>query len=144
MSKIFFYSARILTVLVFSSITAIAQTQKDSTTLDLEEAIIYSNKFKENRKNIAQQIDVITARKIAQVNAQNTGDLLINTGTLFVQKSQQGGSSPVIRGFEASRVLLVVDGIRMNNAIYRAGHLQNVITVVSVFDQSLQIPHSLP
>ncbi|HYK56260.1 MAG TPA: TonB-dependent receptor, partial [Flavisolibacter sp.] len=26
-------------------------------------------------------------------------------------------------------VLLVVDGIRMNNAIYRAGHLQNVITV---------------
>jgi hemoglobin/transferrin/lactoferrin receptor protein len=46
-----------------------------------------------------------------------------------VQKSQQGGSSPVIRGFEASRVLLVVDGIRMNNAIYRAGHLQNVITV---------------
>ena len=48
---------------------------------------------------------------------------------MFVQKSQQGGSSPVIRGFEASRVLLVVDGIRMNNAIYRAGHLQNVITV---------------
>ncbi|RZL10728.1 MAG: TonB-dependent receptor, partial [Pedobacter sp.] len=45
------------------------------------------------------------------------------------QKSQQGGSSPVIRGFEASRVLLVIDGIRMNNAIYRAGHLQNVITV---------------
>ena len=129
MSKTFFHAGRILTVLVFSSINAIAQTQKDSTTLDLEEAIIYSNKFKENRKNIAQQIDVITARKIAQVNAQNTGDLLINTGTLFVQKSQQGGSSPVIRGFEASRVLLVVDGIRMNNAIYRAGHLQNVITV---------------
>jgi len=129
LSNIFFNSARVLTVLAFSSFTAIAQTQKDSTTLDLEEAIIYSNKFKENRKNIAQQIDVITARKIAQVNAQNTGDLLINTGTLFVQKSQQGGSSPVIRGFEASRVLLVVDGIRMNNAIYRAGHLQNVITV---------------
>lgn len=106
-----------------------AQTKTDSVTINLEEAVIYSNKFKESRKNIAQQIDVITARQIAQVNAQNTGDLLINTGTLFVQKSQQGGSSPVIRGFEASRVLLVVDGIRMNNAIYRAGHLQNVITV---------------
>ena len=46
-----------------------------------------------------------------------------------MQKSQQGGSSPVIRGFEASRVLLVIDGIRMNNAIYRGGHLQNSITV---------------
>ena len=96
---------------------------------DMEEVIIYSNKFAENKKNIVQKIDVVSARKIAQMNAQNTGDLLINTGNVFVQKSQQGGSSPVIRGFEASRVLLVVDGIRMNNAIYRAGHLQNAITI---------------
>ena len=125
------YSPLGLLVLLFlNSSSLFAQTKTDSIpTVNLEEAIIYSNKFKENRKNIAQQIDVITARKIAQTNAQNTGDLLINTGTLFVQKSQQGGSSPVIRGFEASRVLLVVDGIRMNNAIYRAGHLQNIITV---------------
>ncbi|NDF97761.1 MAG: TonB-dependent receptor [Chitinophagia bacterium] len=96
---------------------------------DLEEAIVYSSKFEEKKKNLAQFIDVITAKTIACYNAQNMGDLLINTGQLFVQKSQQGGSSPVIRGFEASRVLLVVDGIRLNNAIYRSGHLQNVITV---------------
>lgn len=95
----------------------------------LGEVIIYSNKFAERRKNIVQKIDVISAQRIAQLNSQNTGDLLINSGNVFVQKSQQGGSSPVVRGFEASRVLLVVDGIRMNNAIYRAGHLQNVITV---------------
>jgi hemoglobin/transferrin/lactoferrin receptor protein len=95
----------------------------------LEEVIIYSNKFAEQRKNIVQKIDVLSAQRIAQMNSQNTGDLLINSGNVFVQKSQQGGSSPVVRGFEASRVLLVVDGIRMNNAIYRAGHLQNVITV---------------
>ncbi|HEY1114148.1 MAG TPA: TonB-dependent receptor [Chitinophagaceae bacterium] len=95
----------------------------------LGEVIIYSNKFAEHRKNIVQKIEVISAQRIAQLNSQNTGDLLINSGNVFVQKSQQGGSSPVVRGFEASRVLLVVDGIRMNNAIYRAGHLQNVITV---------------
>ncbi|MFM8592119.1 MAG: TonB-dependent receptor plug domain-containing protein [Sphingomonadales bacterium] len=96
---------------------------------ELEEAVVYTSKFAEKKKNIAQPIDVITAKTIARTNAQNMGDLLINTGQLFVQKSQQGGSSPVIRGFEASRVLLVVDGIRLNNAIYRSGHLQNVITI---------------
>jgi len=48
---------------------------------------------------------------------------------LFVQKSQQGGGSPVIRGLESSRILLLVDGVRMNNLVYRGGHLQNVITV---------------
>jgi hemoglobin/transferrin/lactoferrin receptor protein len=40
-----------------------------------------------------------------------------------------GGGSPVLRGFEANKILLVADGIRMNNAIYRAGHLQNAITM---------------
>lgn len=40
-----------------------------------------------------------------------------------------GGGSPVLRGFEANKVLLVVDGVRMNNAIYRNGHLQNAITI---------------
>ena len=98
-------------------------------TVQLEEVVISANKFAEKKRNIAQKIDVITLKQISGANAQNTGDLLMNTGNVFVQKSQQGGSSPVIRGFEASRVLLVVDGIRMNNAIYRSGHLQNVITI---------------
>src|SRR6185436_8143439 len=46
---------------------------------------------------------------------------------VFVQKSQLGGGSPVIRGFEANRILLVIDGVRMNNLIYRAGHLQDIV-----------------
>ncbi len=116
-----------LSLLLGFAIHASAQDTLSNKSLD--EVLIYSNKFAERKKNIVQKIDVVSAQRIAQINAQNTGDLLINTGNVFVQKSQQGGSSPVIRGFEASRVLLVVDGIRMNNAIYRAGHLQNVITV---------------
>ena len=100
-----------------------------SDTTTLEDVVISASKFNVKKKNIVQKIDVISSKKIAEANSQNTGDLLINTGNVFVQKSQQGGSSPVLRGFEASRVLLIVDGIRLNNAIYRGGHLQNVITV---------------
>ena len=102
----------------------------DSTSINqLDEVVFSANKFSEKKKNIAQRIDIVSSREIARINTQNSGDLLMNTGNVYVQKSQQGGSSPVIRGFEASRVLLVVDGIRLNNAIYRSGHLQNVITV---------------
>lgn len=118
----------LLSALLYITTTACSQ-QDTINEKNLDEAVVYSNKFVEKKKNLAQKIDVISARTIARLNGQNTGDLLINTGNVFVQKSQQGGSSPVIRGFEASRVLLVVDGIRMNNAVYRAGHLQNAITV---------------
>jgi hemoglobin/transferrin/lactoferrin receptor protein len=123
MNKLFF-----LLFLFCNSV--VAYSQQDTTSeKNLDEIIVYSNKFAEKKKNLAQKIDVVTARTISKFNAQNTGDLLLNTGNVFVQKSQQGGSSPVLRGFEASRVLLIIDGVRMNNAIYRSGHLQNAITV---------------
>jgi hemoglobin/transferrin/lactoferrin receptor protein len=110
-------------------LTLLSYAQDTLSDKKLNEVLIFSGRFAERRRNIVQKIDVVSAQRIAQMNAQNTGDLLVNTGNIFVQKSQQGGASPVIRGFEASRVLLVVDGIRMNNAIYRAGHLQNAITI---------------
>ena len=126
---------KIFMLMAFSAIvnTANSQNQKNPTDsikkeINLEEVVISSSNFAEKKKNFAQKIEVISSNTIANTNAQNTGDLLINTGKIFVQKSQQGGSSPVLRGFEASRILIVVDGVRMNNAIYRAGHLQNVIT----------------
>lgn len=69
-------------------------------------------------------------KAVAQLEVpQTAAELLWSTGSVLVQQSQQGGGSPILRGFEANRVLLVVDGIRMNNAIYRSGHLQNAITV---------------
>ncbi len=130
--------------LIILSVSAFFYTQaqnekRDSSVKELEELVISASKFPEKKLNIAQRVDVISSKFISRVNAQNTGDLLINTGNVFVQKSQQGGSSPVIRGFEASRVLLVVDGVRMNNLIFRSGHLQNAITVDQNMLESMEV-----
>lgn len=95
----------------------------------LDEIVISANRVQEQRRTVSQQIKVINPTIIKNLNAQSTADLIANSGVAAMQKSQQGGGSPMLRGFEASRVLLVVDGVRMNNAIYRAGHLQNIITM---------------
>ncbi len=96
---------------------------------DLREVVLTANKKNESREDIPQRIHILKRRTIQQLMPQNTGEALIQNGNVFVQKSQMGGGSPVIRGFEANSILLVVDGVRMNNAIYRGGHLQNVISV---------------
>ena len=121
----------ILSISILCAQGAIAQKQEQDSikNVQLNQVVISGNKFAEKKKNIVQKIDVISQKEISQMNAQNMADVLTNTGQVFVQKSQQGGGSPVIRGFEASRIQLNVDGIRMNNAIYRTGHLQNIITV---------------
>ncbi len=74
-------------------------------------------------------VERIDRRDIEFYNGQTSADILETNAGLYVQRSQMGGGSPIIRGFEANRVLLVLDGVRMNNAIYRGGHLQNSITV---------------
>ena len=85
-------------------------------------------KVREKRNEIAHKVDIISASDIGFSNAQTSADILQGKG-VHIQKSQYGGGSPIIRGFEANKVLLVVDGVRMNNAIFRSGHLQNSITV---------------
>jgi hemoglobin/transferrin/lactoferrin receptor protein len=79
--------------------------------------------------DVPYTMEKIGAEKIAFSNPQNSADMLQSTGSVLIQKSQMGGGSPIIRGFEANKILLVIDGVRMNNAIYRSGHLQNAITV---------------
>ncbi len=87
------------------------------------------SKYKERRQDIPSQVEVLDDKHIAFVNPQTSATLLESSGNVFVQRTQMGGGSPVIRGFEANKVLLVLDGVRLNNAIYRNGHLQNVITI---------------
>ncbi|HBS10987.1 MAG TPA: TonB-dependent receptor, partial [Flavobacteriaceae bacterium] len=95
----------------------------------LKEVFLSSSKSKESRKRIAEQVAVFSIQDIQRLSPQTSADLLAEIPGIKVQKSQFGGGSPVLRGMEANRVLLVVDGVRMNNAIYRKGHLQNSISV---------------
>ena len=118
------------------SVPAFAQT--DTTAKKLQDVVIYANKFPALSKNIVQRVVSLTDRVLIQQQA-NTADVLTASGQVFVQKSQAGGGSPVVRGFEASRVLLMVDGVRMNSAIFRAGHLQNIITVDNMILDRVEI-----
>lgn len=95
----------------------------------LDEIVVAVFKNKEKTNRIAEQIEVASLRDIQRISPQTSADLLASISGIKIQKSQSGGGSPILRGMESNRVLLVVDGVRMNNAIYRKGHLQNSITV---------------
>ncbi|MEP1033247.1 TonB-dependent receptor [Ekhidna sp.] len=97
--------------------------------MSFNEVVISANKWEQEEESVSQKIMTVNKKTIQFQNPQTSADLLANTGQVFVQKSQLGGGSPKIRGFAANSVLLVVDGVRMNNAIFRSGNLQNVINI---------------
>ena len=95
----------------------------------LGEVVLLTRIDDENLKTTAERRVILHSKEIERLNTQTSAELLEKRAGINVQKSQMGGGSPVIRGFEANRILLVVDGVRLNNAIYRGGHLQNIISI---------------
>ena len=105
----------------------LSQTPKDSSVTVLKEVVLTPNRWKQTANEVPQKVTVINSSAVALQNPQTVADLLTISGKVFMQKSQQGGGSPMIRGFATNRLLYSIDGVRMNTAIFRGGNIQNVI-----------------
>jgi len=95
----------------------------------IDEFVISASKYRESKLIIPYMVDVLEESTLRESTGLTSAEILEGTGNILVQRTQGGGGSPILRGFEANKILLVVDGVRLNNAIYRNGHLQNSITI---------------
>ncbi len=95
---------------------------------ELAEIVVFGRRD-DTPDKVPYQTSTISDEDLSLTESQTTVDALQQHAGVYVQKSQMGGGSPVMRGHEANRIVLVVDGVKLNNAIYRGGHLQNAITI---------------
>jgi len=129
------YESKKLTVKQILNANKFIKLSKEAVSLD-EIVVIGVGRTDDPIEEIPYDVKELKSLDIELKNPATTADALEKLGGAYMQRSQLGGGSPIIRGFEANRVLLVVDGVRMNNAIYRSGHLQNAITIDnSILDQ---------
>lgn len=98
-------------------------------TLALDQVVVAASRWSQSSRELPYYIQTLKTKDIIIQAPQTTADLLGSSGNVFIQKSQQGGGSPMIRGFATNRLMIAIDGIRMNNAIFRSGNLQQVISL---------------
>ena len=128
-------SDKIFILLVFFSFSAFPKNNKidkDTTKLErikLNEIVLSTSKFSQKYREVPKKVIQINSKQIEFENPSTSADLLQNIGNIFIQKSQLGGGSPMIRGHSTNRLVLTVDGVRLNNAIYRGGNIHNVISI---------------
>jgi hemoglobin/transferrin/lactoferrin receptor protein len=117
--------------MLFAVMYTQGQQQEASDTLvnDLEEVVVSANRWEQRAAEVPFRISTIKSSLVNFQNPQTAADLLGVSNYVFIQKSQLGGGSPMIRGFATNRISIVVDGVRMNNAIFRSGNVQNVISL---------------
>ena len=107
--------------------------------LELNEVVIAATRTAEPQSHVAQPVRVFTRDELRFLNQPTMADVLQQSGQVLVQKSQLGGGSPILRGFEANKILIVVDGVRMNNAVFRGGHLQNILSLDNAVAERVEL-----
>lgn len=107
--------------------------------LSFSDIVISVNRWDEEKLKVPNRISTINLKEAELLAPQTSADLLETSGYVFIQKSQLAGGSPQLRGFGTNRVLISVDGIRMNNAIFRSGNLQNVISLDANTLESVEV-----
>jgi hemoglobin/transferrin/lactoferrin receptor protein len=107
--------------------------------IGLEGVVVSANRWEQPKAETTERITTLSSRDRQFIQPQTTADWLASSGEVFVQKSQQGGGSPMIRGFSANRLMYTIDGVRMNNAIFRAGNLHNVISLDPYATERIEI-----
>lgn len=107
----------------------IVTVELDEDPIFFNEMTVTANRWEKEQSEVPNKIIGINLKKLELLAPQTAADLLESSGYVFVQKSQLAGGSPQLRGFGTNRVMIVVDGVRMNNAIFRSGNLQNIISL---------------
>ena len=107
--------------------------------VSLDQIVVSASRWNQPTREIPARITTMTSKDIAFQLPQTSADLLGNSGEVYIQKSQLGGGSPMIRGFSTNRLLISVDGIRMNTAIFRSGNLQNIISLDPFATESAEV-----
>jgi len=79
-------------------------------------------------------VDTVDAERIRDRSYRTTVDLFEDMPSVMVQKTGYGQGSPYIRGFTGFRNLFLIDGVRLNNAVFRDGPNQywNTVDALSI------------
>lgn len=92
--------------------------------------LIYSvNRTPESPFETSRAVQVIAGNQIRRRNARTLPEVLFEEAGVFVQQTNYGGGSPIIRGQMGKQILILIDGVRVNNATYRFGPLQYLSTI---------------
>jgi outer membrane receptor protein involved in Fe transport len=118
MRKVF----EILGAILLLAVPVFAADQPDAqqkTARELGEGLIYSvDRVPERPFDTSRAVEVITAADIKRKNALSLSDILTDEGGFIKYRTTQASVSPVIRGLLGRQILILIDGVKVNNALF--------------------------
>jgi outer membrane cobalamin receptor len=101
--------------------TILEPSYQSDTIPALKEVIVKTNRMNNNGRLIPFSYTILDSTTIARRNGRSVPELMDGLTGVFIQKTNHGGGSPFVRGLTGNQNLILIDGIRLNNAIFRYG-----------------------
>lgn len=130
---------RILYIIVILFISANVSAQSDTSITSLSEVVVTGNRSEQKEVTIPYTINTIKRKELDFFQPRTTPEALMGVTGVFVQKTNHGGGSAFLRGLTGNQTLLLVDGIRLNNATFRYGPNQYLNTIDAFSIQQVEV-----
>jgi hemoglobin/transferrin/lactoferrin receptor protein len=101
----------------------------DTVSGTLKEIIITAQRNPQQQLLIPFSTGCIDKIKLNTYSPRTLPESMMMTNGVFLQKTNHGGGSPFIRGLTGNQVLMLVDGVRLNNSTFRYGPNQYMNTI---------------
>ncbi|HLA26921.1 MAG TPA: TonB-dependent receptor [Syntrophales bacterium] len=96
----------------------------------MDEIIVTATRSEQDIFKVPYSADIVTSKDIQERQLSRTlPESLKEIPGVMVQKTSFGQGSPYIRGFTGYDTLLLIDGIRLNNSVFRSGPNQYANTI---------------
>ena len=90
-----------------------AQKEKVENNFTLNEMVVTATRTMKELKEVPSSVSVITAKEIEEKNVTSVQEALQHLPGVYMSQAAQGGIQ--LRGFSSSDVLVLVDGVQMND-----------------------------
>ncbi len=105
-------------LLLLSTFTLAAEPKKAA---DIPEVVITATRSENSTASVPAVVKTLDKKQMAERLVRTFPEALRETPGVMIQKTSNGQGSPFIRGFTGFRNLMLIDGIRFNNSIFREG-----------------------
>lgn len=103
------------------------------------EATVTGSRRREVLIESPRAVSVVHRDEMDRRQARTTPEALLEEPGVFLQRTNYGGGAPFVRGQFGNRILLLVDGIRLNNSTFRAGPNQYLNTVDPLLAERIEV-----
>ena len=94
-----------------------------------DETVVTAPRSTETATTSSANRIVISGEELRETGARSLPQAISRAGGVWVQETNLGGGAPFIRGLVGNQVLILVDGVRINDSTTRSGPNQSLNTI---------------